>query len=804
MELPCENIYQNATTMTMTSSFYIMNNFGGRLSEIRRSFSRKTRSSVKPEVPDKPTSEKLEETAEAAPPTPQGRRRHAREAPYIKSSEYGLVKFEFTNKGAIGFIDETGKTMTLVDLFEHMIVFGGSGTGKTYSILQPLWEEWFRSTHLPDGPERDAKRFGALVVEAKGDFRDKTWSLSQKYGRMDDCVYFGPSHRDVVYNMFGDPSESPLQKSNKILEILKAFSGGKSGSDPFWDNAARKLFLNTFILHGYITEALKNATTDQERELFKIDPMSFQLLNILLMDRGQPRNAGEVNAAQLSRDAMWDKYENACRILEVTCKRIDVTIRGIEPGRVKFFTIANQRQDAYERMLETPEDEMTEDAMAALEKLGAEVQADKETLGAIHMILESVLGAEKEGETFGDDCASLRADLRGLLNADDDRERGKFSTHSREKSKEMDREAMRRVTQVDIVAALLPEFAPLKELFMDFADAAEQMRSFLEKVIKMKIPEVQLGALQSMLKQYEELLKAANKPQQLDLVWAYFREEYLNVANDKTSGSVAMVASNLVSLFVHPPFSEIFSPKGTFNFNKVIDEGQIVYLDMPTAYYGATATVAMLVMKIDFFRCMLSRPRLHKRDEQGNYVKELVNQTRPMVYFCDEFASVVTTGDETGEAGFLDKVREFKCSCILGTQSIPMLLKKIQDNEVDAILTNTAIKIFLRNTDIKTNEFASKLLGMKTKVNANLSQGALEGFLGEGNRPIGSRGFSTSYSREARYDLGDFTKLVKGQAIVCINPRFGANQIQKLNFKGIDIPKPDETPGWGVPVTHIE
>jgi len=656
----------------------------------------------------------------------------------------------------------------------------------------------------PISATRADVRFGALVVEAKGDFRDKTWALAQKYGRMDDCVYFGPSHRDVVYNMFGDPSESPLQKANKILEILKAFSGGKSGQDPFWDNAARKLFLNTFILHGYIEKAYKEATSPQDKEVFEIAPMSFQFLNILLMDRGQPRNAGEITAAQSARDAVWDKYENCCRVLEQICKKIDVLVRTVEPKRVVYVASANARQEAYEAMVESNAPDSPE-RDAEIEALGKEVQQDKEIIASLIMTLGSILNGDDSDETLSDDCASLRGDLRGLLNADDDKDRGRYSTHSRDKSKEMDQEMLRRIPYVDAAALVLPDILLLKELFLEFADAAEQMRGFLERLIKMKIPEAQIGALQTMLKQYEEILKRADKEPQLDSVWAFFREEYLNPANDKTSGSVAMVASNLVSLFVHPPFSEIFAPTGTFNFNSAIDEGKIVYLDMPTAYYGAAATVAMLVMKIDFFRCMLSRPRLHKRDPvTGAFLPELVNQFRPMVYFCDEFASVVTTGADTGEAGFLDKVREFKCSCILGTQSIPMLLKTLQDNEVDAILTNTAIKIFLRNTDIKTNEFASKLLGTKTKVNANLNQGAMETVFSENSRPIGSRAFTTSYSKEARFDIGEFTKLQKGQAIVCINPRFGKNQMQKLSFKGKFIPKPDSSPGWGVPVTHIE
>jgi hypothetical protein len=341
-----------------------------------------------------------------------------------------------------------------------------------------------------------------------------------------------------------------------------------------------------------------------------------------------------------------------------------------------------------------------------------------------------------------------------------------------------------------------------KEMMLKFIDAASRMTASLERLSKHQSVQPAMGALKTLLGQYEEILKLKNIEPQMDTIWAYFSEEYLNVANEKTAGSVAMVATNLVSIFVHPPYSEIFAPQSTFNFNMAIDEGKIVYLDMPSSYYGAAATVAAIAFKIDFFRCMLSRPRLTRRKPDGTQDTQLVNQVRPMSYFCDEFASIVSTGDETGEAGFMDKVREFKCGCLLGTQSIPMLLKKITEHEVDAILTNTACKLFLRNTDVKTNEYASKILGSEIKVNANLNQGAAESVFGEAERPVGARAFSTNYSRGARFDVGDFTKLQKGQAIVVLNPRFGRHQIQKLSFKGKAIPTPDSNPPWQIPTTH--
>ena len=112
--------------------------------------------------------------------------------------------------------------------------------------------------------------------------------------------------------------------------------------------------------------------------------------------------------------------------------------------------------------------------------------------------------------------------------------------------------------------------------------------------------------LRRLLQSHLNLLSEQGVDPQTDPIQAYFQEEYLNVVNDKTSGSVGMVASNLVSLFVHPPFNHIFSAQPTFSMSTIIDQGKIIVLDMPLALYGATSTVAALVLKIDFFRSMLS------------------------------------------------------------------------------------------------------------------------------------------------------------------------------------------------------
>lgn len=734
---------------------------------------------------------------------------HPNEAPCIDPKEYGNIRFDFKHPNAMGFVDPKGDNLKFKDLYEHLIVFGGSGTGKTYTVLGPLWEELFRSTHLPYGPEREEKKFGAFVIEAKGDFRDKTWYLAQKYGRIDDCVFFGPTHRDVVYDLFGDPTESTLQMANKMLAIMKAMSDGKGTADPFWDNAARKLFLNTFLMHRLLMTASRESTDEGEKRAYKVDPMSFKMMSLLLMDRGQPRNAGEIQQVQDAYLKAWNEYREALGKIQSICTRVEFELDKLCIISEDLENKINAESQALSKEVEDifEKTEMTEEA---LDVWRIQISAKKEAVsnrraaiaGLKHLVYGPTIDASEEDKVVNK-CVQLRKNITDLFSTQDDRQRAQFANKSNALALEISNNFRRRITSLDLLKEQLGE--QIKEQLLNFIETSDKAISARTKLSAARPASPEYGALRKMLTQYEELVKKRGEKPQLDPIWAYFNEEYLNVANDKTAGSVAMVASNVVAMFIHPPFSEIFNHKATFNFNNAIDEGKIVYLDMPTVFYGATAVAASLVLKIDFFRAMLSRARLTRRNVDGTMSKIPINQVRPMSYFCDEFASVVTTGDETGEAGFMDKVREFKCACLLGTQSLPMLLKKMTDNECDAIMTNTAFKIFLRNTDQKTNKFASDLLGTEIKVHATINQSAAEHTFSE-NKAIGHRPFTTSHQKGARYDVGDFTKLLMGNAIVCLNPRFGKNQIQKVQFGGRSIEPPDpKNPNmFELPRTHPE
>ena len=85
-----------------------------------------------------------------------GRTRHPNEVPFVTDSQAGRINLQFypdetPKNGWIGslkrlirrsyvscFRDNAKEGMKLADLFSHCITFGGPGSGKTFSFIQPL------------------------------------------------------------------------------------------------------------------------------------------------------------------------------------------------------------------------------------------------------------------------------------------------------------------------------------------------------------------------------------------------------------------------------------------------------------------------------------------------------------------------------------------------------------------------------------------------------------------------------------------------------------------------------------------
>ncbi len=88
-------------------------------------------------------------------------------------------------------------------------------------------------------------------------------------------------------------------------------------------------------------------------------------------------------------------------------------------------------------------------------------------------------------------------------------------------------------------------------------------------------------------------------------------------------------------------------------------------------------------------------------------VMERKDMTRPIAYVVDEFQRYITCDDETGDHGFLDRCRAYRCNAVLASQSMSALLTAVGEGRngstaVDSLLTNLPTKACFRTTDLAT------------------------------------------------------------------------------------------------------
>jgi hypothetical protein len=329
----------------------------------------------------------------------------------------------------------------------------------------------------------------------------------------------------------------------------------------------------------------------------------------------------------------------------------------------------------------------------------------------------------------------------------------------------------------------------------NFCRIYDDVLNAYDTLAKLRRPEEQIGALTRLLNAYQKvIIKQGRKPED-DPIYTYFKNEYLNIANDKTAGSIAMVCTNMCNKMIHPPFNYLFTPDGTWNWKEVIDEGKIVVMDMSRAMYTAAAEIAYILMKTDYFRTVLGRKTLNIVDKQTGKPRKM-NMDRELIYMVDEFQVAVTTGKETGEAGFLDRAREYKGSCVLATQGNSMLLKTISREEMLAIYTNAQIKVFFANDEPETSKYLVDIGGLASWVNGSFARTAEQHFLN--SRDVGDQGVSYNVSISQKYHQGSLAELKQAQAILKLPSRFGKNVFLQTKLE-LELLK-DENPHIPVPV----
>jgi len=108
-------------------------------------------------------------------------------------------------------------------LFQHLLVFGGTGDGKTTAILKPLLTQVLSQ-----------KNFGAYVTDAKGVLWRDAEKIAAAVGRKDEVVRIGTGTGDQGVNVTA--KLTPNQIAAALRSVLKQM-GGFTG-DSFWPDMA--------------------------------------------------------------------------------------------------------------------------------------------------------------------------------------------------------------------------------------------------------------------------------------------------------------------------------------------------------------------------------------------------------------------------------------------------------------------------------------------------------------------------------------------------------------------------------------
>ena len=180
-----------------------------------------------------------------------------------------------------------------------------------------------------------------------------------------------------------------------------------------------------------------------------------------------------------------------------------------------------------------------------------------------------------------------------------------------------------------------------------------------------------------------------------DRVLYFFAEEWTQYAPE-TRTSIQGHISNMLDPFLGEPYCSQFSGSSSIRVGQLLDRGKILYVDMPIAVQPSLSRTIGTFLKLEFFNEVLRR---------------LDNPT-PSLFMCDEFQAFFTHRGGKGDADFFDKSRQSNHANLIATQNINGLLRQCERREhAETLLGLCQTKIFLRNTDHATNEYAARLFG---------------------------------------------------------------------------------------------
>lgn len=185
----------------------------------------------------------------------------------------------------------------------------------------------------------------------------------------------------------------------------------------------------------------------------------------------------------------------------------------------------------------------------------------------------------------------------------------------------------------------------------------------------------------------------------LKMVRDFFLNDLYNIS-EKTRGIITLSFTSFLSSLLDEPIYSLFCNKpSTVTPEDCITKGKLVIINLPVALYGKTGQDVQVMLKYIFQKAW------QRRDISQN--------GRPLAIVADEAQLFLHPMDST----LLATARSSMVSTFYLSQSVPSFHANIggtgskADAKVDTLLSLLSTKVLLSNNCVKTNRWASDIIG---------------------------------------------------------------------------------------------
>lgn len=222
------------------------------------------------------------------------------------------------------------------------------------------------------------------------------------------------------------------------------------------------------------------------------------------------------------------------------------------------------------------------------------------------------------------------------------------------------------------------------------------MDNILELLRSLPYPDRQTGTPQYPPHSYcEYCLRKAATPN----LQAFFEREFAAPGTERQNAGIISTLTNMADPFLSGPVRDLFCSEQTTFVPEFSRAGAIIILALPVLEWEEAGRTAQLLFKYIWQQAMLRRQGLPRGE-------------RPVFLWADEAQVFITDFDR----GFQESARSSWAATVYLTQNINNLYAAMAPDhaQAHALLGNLGTKIFHRNSDHVTNQWASDTIGKST------------------------------------------------------------------------------------------